>query len=139
MNERLTDELLVELTDSPSLDTFLANNQTDKVTLSQYLQDLLVEKGMRRIDVIHAADLNETFGYQIFTGERGASRDKILQIAFAMHLTLEETNHLLRAAGASGLYCKNRRDAIIIFCLTHNASLQEANEELYRFDEDTIC
>ncbi len=78
------------------------------------------------------ADLNETFGYQIFTGARNPSRDKVLQIAFAMALTLRETNRALMAAGASSLDPKCRRDAIIIFCIDQGCSLQKVNEELYR-------
>ena len=62
-----------------------------------------------------------------------------LQLAFALGLTLKEADRLLQAAGASGLYCKDRRDAIIIFCLDHGYSLQKTDEELYRFGEDTIC
>ena len=63
----------------------------------------------------------------------------MLQLAFAMHLSLKEADRLLQAAGANGLYCKNRRDAIIIFCLDHGYGLQKTDEELYRFNEDTIC
>lgn len=65
--------------------------------------------------MVRMADLNETFGYQIFTGARHPSRNKVLQIAFAMALTLKETNRALTAAGANILNCKDRRDAIIIF------------------------
>ena len=85
------------------------------------------------------ADLNETFGYQIFTGARNPSRDKVLQIAFAMALTLRETNRALRAAGTSSLNPKFRRDAIIIFCIGQGCSLQKVNEELYRLGEETVC
>ena len=108
-------------------------------TLSELLNAFLEEKGLARADVIRAAALNETFGYQIFMGQRNPSRNKVLQIAFAMRLNLRETNRILRAAGASDLYCKNRRDAIIIFCLDKGYRLQKTNEELYRFDEETIC
>ena len=85
------------------------------------------------------ANLNETYGYQIFTGQRKPARDKVLRIAFAMALTLRETNRALTAAGASRLYAKDRRDAIIIFCLDRGCSLQKVNEELYRFGEETVC
>ena len=83
--------------------------------------------------------LNHTFCSQIFMGQRGAARNKVLQLALALGLTLKEADRLLQAAGASGLYCKDRRDAIIIFCLDHGYSLQKTDEELYRFGEDTIC
>ena len=63
----------------------------------------------------------------------------MLQIAFAMGLDLRETNRLLRVSGASDLYCKNRRDAILIFCLDKGYSLRKTDEELYRFGEETLC
>lgn len=139
MREPLTDELLQELLDSPSIEQFADTHELASRSISEYLQAMLNAHNMRRIDVIHAASLNETFGYQIFTGARQASRDKLLQIAFAMGLSLDETRRLLQAGGVNNLYCKNRRDAIIIFCLNRNASLSEVNEELYRFGEQTIC
>ncbi len=139
MNEPLTEELLEELLSSPDPAKFINNNNISTRSLSEYLQQLLKEKGLERVKVIHEAGLNETFGYQIFTGARNASRNKILQIAFAMKLSLKETDRLLQAGGVNELYCKNRRDAIIIFALQEGYSLQKADEELYRFGEETIC
>lgn len=55
-----------------------------------------------------------------------------------MALTLKETNRALTAAGVSVLNCKDRRDAIIIFCIDRVCSLQKVNEELYRFGEETV-
>ena len=59
----------------------------------------------------------------------------VLQIAFAMHLTLRETDRLLQAAGVSRLYCKDRRDAIVVFCLSRGLSLSETNETLFAYGE----
>lgn len=139
MSEPLTDELLQELLSAPDPRAFTSAHDLVTPDLSEYLQLMLEKHEMKRVDVVHAANLNETFGYQIFTGSRRASRDKVLQIALAMGLSLQETGRLLQAAGANGLYCKNRRDAIIIFCISHGCSLQETNNELYRFGEETIC
>ena len=139
MAERLTEELLDELLSSSSLEGYLEQNKPSSRTLAEYLQQLLDEKGLERSRVVRMANLNDTFGYQIFKGTRHPSRDKVLQIAFAMALTLRETNRALTAAGVSELYCKDRRDAIIIFCLDRGCSLQKVNEEHYRFGERTIC
>ncbi|MBS5450067.1 MAG: XRE family transcriptional regulator [Coriobacteriia bacterium] len=139
MAEPLTEQLLEELLSAPSADAYLAEHAPVARTLAAYLQELLEEKRLQRSQVVRMANLNETFGYQIFTGARNPSRDKVLQIAFAMALTLRETNRALCAAGVSELYCKDRRDAIIIFCLDRACSLQKVNEELYRFGERTIC
>lgn len=139
MKEPLTEELLQELLESSDPLRFAEKNNIGKRSLPEYLQQLLDEKGLVRSEVVRKASINETFGYQIFMGQRNASRDKILQLAFAMGLTLKEANRLLQAAGANELYCKNRRDAIIIFCLDKGYSLQKTDEELYRFGEETIC
>ena len=138
-HEKLTEELLGELLDTPSIDTYVSAHELPAISLSDYLYQLLEEKHLERSRVIHMADLNETFGYQIFTGSRNPSRNKVLQIAFAMALTLRETNRVLTAADVARLDPKSRRDAIIIFCIDRGCSLQKVNEELYRFGEETIC
>lgn len=99
--ERLTEEVLQELLDAPSLDEFIDAHEFPAVTLPEFLERMLEKKGLKRSRVVRMADLNETFGYQIFTGARNPSRDKVLQIAFAMALSLRETNRALMAAGAS--------------------------------------
>ena len=138
MKEILTEDLLAELLLSRDPQEFIEKYDITSHSLSEYLQALLEEKGLRRIVVIRSADLNETFGYQIFTGARRASRDNLLKIAFAMGCTLREANRLLQAGGANELYCKNRRDAIVIFAISHGYTLQKTEEELYRFGEATI-
>ena len=70
--ERLTEELLHELLDAPTVDSFLGSHELPDISLSDYLQQLLEEKHLKRVRVVRMADLNETFGYQIFTGQRGA-------------------------------------------------------------------
>lgn len=141
MAEPLTEKLLDELLEASNLDAFIDGHEDgfQHRSLSQYLNQLLTEKHLERARVVRMADLNETFGYQIFKGTRSPSRNKVLQIAFAMALSLRETNRALEAAGVSSLYSKDRRDAIIIFCLDRGCSLQKVNEELYRFGEQTIC
>ncbi len=139
MEEPLTEELLSELLSSPSPESFIDQNGLVERSLSEYLQRLLAEKGLKQSAVVRDAGLNNTFGYQIFKGTRKASRNKLLQIAFAMGLDLRETDRLLQAAGVNELYCKSRRDAIIIFSVKNGYSLQKTEEELYRFGEETIC
>lgn len=137
--EPLTEQLLDELLSSPSAKAYLDEHSFVERSFSEYLQELLEEKGLERSKVVRAANINETHGYQIFVGQRGASRNKVLQLAFAMGLTLKQTNCLLQSAGSSALYIKNRRDAIITFCLDKGYGLQTANEQLYNFGEDILA
>lgn len=100
-DKKLTEELLNELLDAPNIDDYIREHDFAAPSLSDYLKQLLQEKGLERSRVVRMADLNETFGYQIFTGARHPSRNKVLQIAFAMALTLKEANRALTAAGVS--------------------------------------
>ena len=139
MKEPLTDELLSELLDSPDPAKFARKHRITQRSLPDYLQQLLDEKGLKRAEVVRSAGLDATYGYQIYMGQRKPTRNKVLQIVFAMECTLQEANRVLQAAGHNELYCKNRRDAIIIFCLDKKYTLLHTNEELYRFGEETIC
>ena len=139
MEEPLTHELLAELLSAPDPRVYLDAHQAPDRVLSDYLQQLLDERGLLQSKVVAEARLNRTYGYEIFSGlKKNPARDKVLAIALAMGLTLTETNRVLQAANRNELYCKNRRDAIIIFALEHGYPLQRTNETLYVFGEQII-
>ena len=75
-DKKLTEELLNELLDAPNIDGYIKEHDFAAPSLSNYLKQLLQEKGLERSRVVRMADLNETFGYQIFTGARHPSRNK---------------------------------------------------------------
>lgn len=137
-DEPFTADLLQELLSSSDPVAFARRNRIGHRSLSSYLNDLLERKGLRRVDVVRAAGMNETHGYQVFQGTRGVTRDKALCLALALRCDLLETHRLLQAAGANDLYCKDRRDAIIIFCIDRGLSLQQVDEQLYRLGERTL-
>lgn len=139
VKEPLTNELLDELLSAPDPLKFANKHKLTKRVLSEYLQQLLDEKRLVQSKVINASGVQYTYGYQIFTGSRAnPDRNVLLQLLFAMGCTLQETNRALQAAGKNELYCKNRRDAIIIFCLEHGYSLQEVDQALFDYNEQTI-
>lgn len=138
VEEPLTEDMLSELLAADNPSRFVRKTQPEPRSLAEYLNELLAAKDLKRPQVIRAAGINETFGYQVFTGARRASRNNLLKLAFALGLSVREANRLLQAGETNGLYCKNRRDAIIIFSLNHGYSLQKTQEELYRFGEATI-
>ncbi|MDM8163904.1 XRE family transcriptional regulator [Collinsella intestinalis] len=136
--EPLTEELLAELLAAPDPAVFADAHDLAHRDLATYLNELLLAKGRRRVEAVRAAELNETFGYQIFKGQRGAGRDTVLRLAIALGCDLVETRRLLQAAGVNELYCKDRRDAIIIFCIDRGYSLRRVDDELYRLGERTL-
>lgn len=137
MKNDLTEDLLNELMLARSIDEALDKEFTNN-NLSEYLAFLLEEKKIKKSDVIKKSSLNTTFAYLIFSGQRQASRNKVLQLIFALEATLLEAQRILKLSGANELYCKNRRDAIIIFCLKHNKSLEETDDILYDYNESVI-
>ena len=136
--ERLTDDLLEQLLASASPDAYLAHTELPDRSLADYLHQLLKEKRLKRSDVFRDAGINNTFGYQAFSGERNLGRDNAIMMAFGLHCTLQETQRLLRLAGASELWPKVPRDAIIIFCLEHGMTRVQCDDELYRLGEPTL-
>lgn len=112
--------------------------ESSNPTASAYLENLLSKKGLKRSKVVRWADINDTYGYEIFKGQKIPGRDKVIRLALAMALNLDETNHLLMLCGHSALYPRIRRDAILLFCIDHSYSLQKTMEELYRLGEDTL-
>ena len=59
-------------------------------------------------------------------------------LAFGLGCSLVEAQRLLRLAGASELWSRNRRDAIIIFCLEHGMNRAQTDDELWRLGEKTL-
>lgn len=140
MAEKLTEELLNELIFTGSIEAFLEKELPEKkITLDEYLCLQIEKRGIKRSTVIKKAKLNTTFGYQLFSGERNAGKDTLLQLAFAMDMNLRETQRLLKIGGAGELYCKNRREAIVIYAITKGKTLTQADDLLFHFGEKTIC
>ncbi len=108
------------------------------LSLKEYLESLMAQYGLKKSQVIKASGLSEAYTYQIFSGLKNPSRDKLLALAMGMGLTFDECQKLLKLAGVNELYAKNRRDAIIIFGLLKRLPLDELNDILFDMEEFTL-
>jgi len=135
-----TEELLNELKDTKLISDFTSENEGEfeVLSLTNLLAQLLEKHGKTRIDVIKAARLDFTYGYQIFDGKKRPRREKLLQLAFGFPLSVEDTNRLLRAGGVNGLYIRNKRDVVCMYCLHKQMTLEECNMYLYQMGEETL-
>ena len=133
MPRKSTANLENELRSCDSLDTFLQENRDELSTdsLTVQLQTLIASKGMTKTDVVKASNLNEVYAYQILSGARRPSRDKLLCLCFAMKATLEETRFLLREGRFPPLYVRDQRDSIILYALSHGYTILQLNSDLY--------
>jgi len=98
--------------------------------LTDYLHTILEERGMTVIQAIQRCNLDRSYGYQLFNGTRRPPRDVLLTLAVHLGLTEAETQRILKLAGRSVLYARNRRDAAVLYCLNRRLSLAETDELL---------
>ena len=113
--EHLTEELLDRLLASASIEQYLDEGLVSARTLTDYLFDRMEAHDLRRADVVRASGLNATVVYDIFSGKSRPGRDHAIMLAFGLKCTLRETQRLLRLAGVSELWCKQRRDYHLVY------------------------
>lgn len=99
------------------LGEYVEINQGNMISqnLSEHLMMLLDQKGLKRADVVRDSELEKAYVYQIFNGEKNPSRDKLIAVAFGLHLNEKETQRMLKVGGYSELYPRIARDAAILF------------------------
>lgn len=134
--KKSTSTLMNELNSSSQIDKYLKENSNFIIEkkLFKYLQEKLDEKGLSKSDVIKKSEINEIYGYQILSGKRFPSRNKLLCICIGAEFSVEETNEVLRVAEFSPLYPKLKRDSVIIFCIKNRYPIWRINEELFDHD-----
>lgn len=136
--EILTEDLLVRLLTAEKPESYLDQGETIDRTLPDYLFELLADRGMKRAEVVRGSGVNVTVVYDIFAGKSVPGRDRAIMLAFGLKCDLRETQRLLRLAGASELWPKVRRDAIIIWCINQGMTRSECDDELWRLGEKTL-
>lgn len=137
MPKKSTTNLENELKSCANLENFLNQNQSElsNAPLAEHIQNLIASKSMTRADVVKACNLNEIYAYQIISGVRRPSRDKLLCLCIAMKASLEETQELLYHGGFAPLYVRSQRDSIIIFGISHGEPILQVNSNLYDHGE----
>lgn len=132
MNLKSTDELNHEIKSATNIIDFLAKNKKHFLSnsLTNHLHTLLKQKGMRRADVVRGSLLDRAYVYQIFSGKKVPSRDKLISIAFGLCLSDDETQKMLKLSGNRDLYVRDERDALILFALQRKQNIFGINELL---------
>ncbi len=135
-----TSKIVEELGLSPDFKTFYSENKDYMVKedLSQLLDGLIAKYDLKKSEVIRAAEMSEVYAYQIFSGLRVPERKKLLCLAIAMKLTLDEVQTLLKCAGYSPLYVKIPLDSIVLYGICRHLSVAEINTLLYEYHLETL-
>ncbi len=132
--QKSTGELLEILKRTTSFTAYAEQTSTElieKLPLHQCLNDILAQKNLAKSDVILRSGLARSYGYDIFSGVKLPSRDKLLTLLFALELSSDEVQKLLKTTGYPPLYPRIERDSAILFGLQKKLSITDMNELLY--------
>ena len=135
-----TGDLTKELSAKSDLATFLQENKSEFITpdIGELITDLLKAKGMTKADLARRSCVSEVYLYQVLSGRRTPSRDRMICICFGLQCTLEETQELLRRSRFAVLYSKVRREAVIMYALEEKWSVAQLNDMLFEIEEETM-
>lgn len=137
---KTTDELEKILASKRDINRYISENK-DELTIPSFIQQLkshMQIRNLKRSEVLSQTLIYSRYGYEIFEGKKKPTRDKVLQLCLALNLSLNDSQHLLNAAGVSELYPRSIRDSIIIHCIQNHKSVIECNELLYSHQELSI-
>ena len=137
--QTITEDLLMELKNADNIETFFKMHESKFIskTTSEYLNEIVAIRNMSISDIAKNSGCGE-YVYKIFRGERNPSRDTLICIAFGMKLSLEETQLLLRISKFAILDSRDKRDSIIIYCITHKLDIFSADDMLFENNLVTI-
>lgn len=140
MQDKSTDDLRQELMESPDLEQYLAENDAffSSKDAAAMLNQLFKKCGLSKAALAKRSGMSDIYLHQIFSGRRNPSRSRLLCLCIGLGASLEETQELLKLCGLAQLYPMLRRDAIIIYGLTHRLSLFSINDSLFSSDEETL-
>ena len=129
MNLKSTDELCHEIKAVTNIEDFLTKNKEHLLlrSLPEYLNTILEQKGINRADVVRGSLLDRAYVYQIFSGDKTPSREKLIAIAFGLCLSDDETQQMLKLSGNKELYARYERDALILFSLQQKKNIFDTN------------
>jgi hypothetical protein len=122
-----TSTLIRDLFNSPTFTNFLEKNpiEFEMPKFHEYISALCNYSGSIPEKVILQSAIERTYGHQLFNGTRKPSRDKIIQLAFGLKLSVDETQKLLQIGKKSPLYPKIKRDAAILYCIINHKDVYE--------------
>ncbi|NLW70011.1 MAG: hypothetical protein GX061_02880 [Eubacteriaceae bacterium] len=121
MENQSTTQLLEQLkkTDIDDMKPyFKALNYQAYFGFSDFIEDMLAQRGMSKQQLFIEANLPQKYGYKLISGEAHTiRRDKILRLLLALKPDFKQMQRGLSLYGMNPLYAKNKRDAVIILCI----------------------
>ncbi|NMA94224.1 MAG: hypothetical protein GX975_06145 [Clostridiales bacterium] len=135
-NRLSTQELLELLFKERSLESFLSRDESSFLmpSFSEYISRLCKMRGAVAEHIIMRADIEKSYGHQLFSGKRNPSRDTVIQMAFGFESDVDQAQMLLKVAQKTLLYPRVKRDSAIIYCLHNRISIVDTQIILHDLD-----
>lgn len=138
---KTTKELLELMKRSTDYHSYAEENRGDisrtHMRIDRALAVLLSEQGLRKSDVIARSGIENHYAYQIFSGMKTPTRDKVIMLCFGFEMTADDAIQFMKITGYPPLYAKEERDNAILYGLTKrlsvvamNALLDDLHQEL---------
>ena len=127
-----TVSLLESLKETKTLTEIFEANKfafTD-MSIGEYIDAEIIRRGLVKNKVIKESGINKRFFFDILSGSKKPSQRYIIRIFLAMQMDFNDVQWLLRACDYPQLYAKNKRDAVIIYCINHKLPVGECNRML---------
>ena len=100
----------------------------------EYIKGLCERQGKVPEHIIKRADIERSYGHQLFKGARNPSRDTVLQLAFGFGADVDTAQEMLKHARMSALYPRVKRDTAIIYCLHNRFTIVETQNVLHEME-----
>jgi hypothetical protein len=90
-----TEAMLNKLKSVDDFGTFDRNYKHEYISLSlaESIENIMNKKSLSKSDVIKRADIDRVYGYQIISGKRMPTREKLLQLGFGLCLDADGMQH----------------------------------------------
>ncbi len=125
-----TEDIEEKIMRTKRLDMKLVNDNPPP-EFTEYLQQFLDKRGIKKSALIKALNVDRNYGYQMLNGTRTPTRSQILRIALFLGMDLKHTQRLLNLAGREALYVRRPEDAKTVHCLEHPMEFSKACEFIW--------
>lgn len=138
--KKVTKEMTKKLVSAVEYEEFYESNKESfiDITLSEYLLKLMAEKNLTVAQIVKSTGMGD-YVYKLINGKKEhPSRDILIRLAFGMKLGVDEVSAMMRITHFHELDSRDKRDAVILFCMNKQYDLQRTNEMLYELQLKTL-
>ncbi len=135
-----TKKVLERLCNAKSMTAFMEENREvfKDMSIGEYIELEIEKRNIKKAYVIKNSGINKRYFNDIIAGNKTPNRRYIVRIFLAMELDLSDVQWYLKACDYPNLYAKNKRDAVIIYCLNNKLSVDECNKMLNKIGLENL-